>query len=291
MKNLRKLYDTIYDTGTWSNVSIYLPLRTRFLKCVEALRLRSEDIVLDAGCGVGNFLLNLALTRKVRMITGVDISKVAILRAKECQRQLKVKNVEFLVCSIDYLPFRRNVFDKAFSMDVFEHLPQPTKLLTECFVSLKEDGLLFIFTACSGKGTPHYLEAKFTGLLKGRHTNLWPGDDPTHLNRLSPQEMVDMILNIGFTIVKIEYMGHFFSYFRGRILNTITYLLALFLNLILKREATSRLPKARISFKINPLSVFLARVDTLLNMFDFALFGSVPSSGIFMTLSKPKARA
>jgi len=114
-----------------SNLSLFLELLSG-----------SEQMVLDAGCGVGCDAIYLA-SEKGYEVTGIDICKVAIKLAKEKVRKNKVKNVYFKLEKIEELKFKNEYFDAAYSWYALggKNLPIQIKELARV---LKKNGILFI---------------------------------------------------------------------------------------------------------------------------------------------------
>ncbi|OGL39924.1 MAG: hypothetical protein A3C43_06325 [Candidatus Schekmanbacteria bacterium RIFCSPHIGHO2_02_FULL_38_11] len=95
--------------------------------------------ILDLGCGegYGSFLLamNASLT------TGLDLSKEAIQNTKIKYRK---ENLNFIVGSCGYIPFKNNSFDVVVSFEVIEHIEDQVGMIKEVFRILSRDGILVI---------------------------------------------------------------------------------------------------------------------------------------------------
>lgn len=101
----------------------------------EALR---GKIILDAGCGVGRLVERLSNTCHVAI--GIDIEIGLLKKASS-----SVKNQ--LVCSsVEYLPFRDDIFDVVVLEEVVEHLRRPFKAIEDCHHVLRKEGRLIIST-------------------------------------------------------------------------------------------------------------------------------------------------
>lgn len=103
----KKEYDVWYKKGAhWEvehpskSVGFLLP------------ELKKEDRVLDLGCGSGRDCLFLA--RRGFEVTGIDISDVAIQKAKE-KAEKEDLDVKFDVGNIENLPYKNKSFDKTIS--------------------------------------------------------------------------------------------------------------------------------------------------------------------------------
>ncbi len=94
-------------------------------------------IVLDAGCGNGNYIID-ENRNNIKWAVGVDVSISAT-----------GKNIcldEIIETSLENLPFPDNTFDCVLSLWVFEHLENPQKVLDEIHRVLKPGGLLMFAT-------------------------------------------------------------------------------------------------------------------------------------------------
>lgn len=83
-------------------------------------KVRSNDEVLDMGCGTGRFTVPLA--RKARKVTGLDLSPgmLSIARAKTHAENL---NVELQQGNMMSMPFSDNSFDVVTCMVALMHIP------------------------------------------------------------------------------------------------------------------------------------------------------------------------
>ena len=91
----------------------YRGRRTVLERVIERLRLPARARILDAGCGSGRNMVELA---RHGTVTGVELSdtSVTLARARSCG--------EVVEGSVLEMPFERQSFDFAVSLDVIEHL-------------------------------------------------------------------------------------------------------------------------------------------------------------------------
>jgi ubiquinone/menaquinone biosynthesis C-methylase UbiE len=99
--------------------------------------------MLDIGAGGGGKSVFYALNGAKKVI-GIDIEKGFIAQANEFARNKRAKNVEFLVQNAEETGFADNSFDICVMNDVFEHLANPEKVLSEVYRVLKKRGKIFI---------------------------------------------------------------------------------------------------------------------------------------------------
>lgn len=91
--------------------------------------------ILDAGCGTG---INLESLQNNSNAYGLDISKDAL-------KFSKIRGLQSLVCgSVIMLPFRDEIFDLVFALDVIEHVDEDRAAIRELYRILKPDGRLII---------------------------------------------------------------------------------------------------------------------------------------------------
>jgi SAM-dependent methyltransferase len=102
------------------------------------LDIRPGDLIVDLGCGSGRTIAwNTPLGAS---IVGVDVSPHFASEA--------LATADLLLGDLRRLPLKSATFDKAWSLDVLEHLSPPAfrEVLTEARRVLKDDGRLFIYT-------------------------------------------------------------------------------------------------------------------------------------------------
>ncbi len=90
--------------------------------------------VLDVGANDGEFM-KLLRDKRDCDVTGVDVSEVAIAKAKE-------KGVDVILYDGDHLPFEDATFDFVVLMEVLVHLHDPLAVLKEIRRVLKPNGVL-----------------------------------------------------------------------------------------------------------------------------------------------------
>lgn len=149
------LKDKVKEVLTENFTQEYLAMKGRNYDLLEkdnilsALNAGNEDTVLDAGCGDGR--LTFELSKKVKELYSVDFSEAAV---RSVSNKIKEKNIANInVFSQDLtepLPEHFPFFDKALSVQVFQHIPTPElkqKALQNIFNKLKPGGrfILFVF--------------------------------------------------------------------------------------------------------------------------------------------------
>lgn len=114
--------------------------KMRLKKIIQLAQLHKNDLVLDLGCGEG-FLISL-IADSPKKVVGLDISKIALNRAKEILKDKK--KVELRWGNAEALSLPNESFDKIICSEMLEHTPQPRKAMEEIYRVLKNNGLLII---------------------------------------------------------------------------------------------------------------------------------------------------
>ena len=102
---------------------------------IAELELPANARILDAGCGSGRFMVELA---RLGSATGVELSETSVALARE--RQLG----EIVAGSVLEMPFADDSFDLAVSLDVIEHLGDDLAALRELRRVVAPGGALLV---------------------------------------------------------------------------------------------------------------------------------------------------
>jgi ubiquinone/menaquinone biosynthesis C-methylase UbiE len=140
---VRKQYDqlaAVYDL-LWRR---YIANTLSFLKTWAEIS--PLDIVLDVGCGTGEFERLLLAEYSSLKIVGVDISEKMLAIAK--QKCSIYPQVSFELASASALPFNSDSFDVIVSASSFHYFDDPLAALTEIKRVLKPDGKVVILDWC-----------------------------------------------------------------------------------------------------------------------------------------------
>jgi 2-polyprenyl-3-methyl-5-hydroxy-6-metoxy-1,4-benzoquinol methylase len=105
---------------------------------LERLALRPGCDVLDAGCGAGQTLDDLARLGTVHGVHGVDMSPDAV-RAARSRGHINVR-----VSGIEHLPHKDAAFDLVTCLDVVEHTPDDRATFEELFRVTRPGGHLLV---------------------------------------------------------------------------------------------------------------------------------------------------
>lgn len=99
--------------------------------------------MLEIGCGLGGFCIHIA--RKGAEVIGLDISAVAIKKAKEIAKQYGIgKSVEFVVGDAQHLPFKDLSGEIIVCSETLEHIPNSELAFSELVRITQKSGYLCI---------------------------------------------------------------------------------------------------------------------------------------------------
>lgn len=112
--------------------------------------LTKNDIVLDAGCGLGRLTIEFG-NKHVQKIIGIDKNKTFIQEAEAIAGGHRTNiltlpckgNYEFMVADIENLPFADNYFTFISCVNVLDRVYDPKRCIQELTRVLKPNGLLF----------------------------------------------------------------------------------------------------------------------------------------------------
>jgi len=124
------------------------------------IRLASNELVLDLGCGTGFLFEHIA--QNIRLLVGADVSLNVLQAAKK--RTKNMQNIVLVRADADNTPFPDHIFDKIFAVTVLQNMPEPTKTIIEMKRTGKPQAI-FTITGLKKKFT----KESFVDLLKRAH--------------------------------------------------------------------------------------------------------------------------
>jgi 2-polyprenyl-6-hydroxyphenyl methylase/3-demethylubiquinone-9 3-methyltransferase len=173
---------------------LFLAKLTRHLRGTESTR-----VVLDAGCGDGNFTHS--LQEAGFEMYGIDLSEGGIQRA-----QARYPICHFAKASVyDDLTAvfpGRTRFDAIVSIEVIEHLYSPRQFALRCHAALRPGGLLIVTTPYWGYWKS--LALAVANRMDRSLTALWEGG---HIKHWSYRSLRALGEQAGFTFVAFEGAG------------------------------------------------------------------------------------
>ena len=144
-KEIKKFDDISYSwwdpEGPFKPLHMLNPVRTDFIK--NRIDLKDKTLI-DVGCGGGLLCENLAEHSKE--VKGIDMSNEAIEIAKTHQtlKNLKIDYEEIALEGL--LKKSKKKYDVLTCMELVEHVPDPEKLIKDCFKITNRKADLFFST-------------------------------------------------------------------------------------------------------------------------------------------------
>jgi ubiquinone/menaquinone biosynthesis C-methylase UbiE len=163
------------------------------LRLFELAGVRRDDVVLDAGCGAGNLVVE--LTPHCRAVVGCDQHHRRLVFAAS-------RGGAYVQGTVERLPFGDAVFDKAFSLEVLEHIEATAapRVLAELHRVLKPGGQLLITT-------PNYASAwPLIELVVDAVTPVIPGEG--HVAKYRRSTLARALTKAGFEIRRMGSFNH-----------------------------------------------------------------------------------
>jgi len=180
------------------------------LKVIESIKPKGN--FLDIGTNMGFFLRH---TRgRSWNVTGIDPSP----SLSEMARKYFGLNVK--TCYLNEAGFEDEYFDVVTMTDVFEHIPEPKKLLADIKNVIKEDGILFIKVP-NGK---YNMLKLWLAKLAGKTKDYDIFDSYEHVTHFTHNTLEKMLKECGFKVKKSyiglpiqlpawhKYVGHYYQY-------------------------------------------------------------------------------
>ncbi|MFH1292237.1 MAG: methyltransferase domain-containing protein [bacterium] len=171
----------------------------RLHQALSALsHLKAGDMVLEIGCGAGQFIRAIKKYRSDLQYSGCDISTSALSRADQYR-----DGVQYDLSQAQSLPYEDNYFQAVLIFDVLEHVEDPRTMLAQAKRILKKDGILHCFVPCEAdKLSLWYWLKKIK--IKSDLTERYAG----HIHKFSRQSLKDLLINHGFEIIQSRYSSH-----------------------------------------------------------------------------------
>jgi ubiquinone/menaquinone biosynthesis C-methylase UbiE len=100
-----------------------------------------EDSILEVGVGTGK---NLPYYKSGTRVTGIDISKGMLLKAKKKLTSFRGESIELQVMNAEELTFKNGTFDVVVCTFVLCSVPDPIRATSEILRVLKPDGMFIL---------------------------------------------------------------------------------------------------------------------------------------------------
>lgn len=150
---------------------------------------KEKGSLLEIGCGKGFFL---RLAEKSGFdVTAVELNKENVENTKKLLQSGVVHNNDLYSAS-----FKNESFDVIYMRDVLEHIPNPVKLLKECFRVGKKNSLLYI-------EVPN-INGLIYKIVKESHTCVFAFEHPNYWSHLSLKKALEIS---GYEILDVQYQS------------------------------------------------------------------------------------
>jgi len=171
-------------------------------KQIGLMDIREGEKVLEVGCGTGSLaILSKIAVRESGEVQGIDIAPKMIRRAQQKANKAGLE-INFIIASVDTLPYSDNYFDLVISSLMFHHLPIEFKKkgLEEIYRVLKWEGRLFLCDFCS----PYFLMSPLMCLML-----IWISSTRYQLFGKLP----DLIRECNFKKIELKKKGAFLEHY------------------------------------------------------------------------------
>ena len=193
LKNQQELYDQGWRKELEAGKEECSNLKINLEFLAETGLLKQSDKILEIGCGIGSVVFE--LSKQGYDITGMDISHEAIAYGLK-----KYGDIKLQVQAAETLPFGGEAFDIVLSFDLFEHIAQVDRHVSEVFRILQAGG--------------HYLfqtPNKYSNVIFGTLATKSLRWRKYHPSLHSPTQLKQRLLKHGFEVrfVKMNTMNEF----------------------------------------------------------------------------------
>ena len=161
--------------------------RSRQTELIGLLLLKTQDTVVDLGCGTGYFVS--LIQQKAAITIGIDVDLLALRFAKGF-----CKNQEFILADATSMPIRDRSVGKLLCTEVLEHVTDDAAVIAESIRVLHSNGICVF----SSPNASFRFRSK-----KSSHTNIGP---ELHVRPgYTPDEFASLLCRVGFVEVELSF--------------------------------------------------------------------------------------
>lgn len=158
---------------------------------LKKAHIKSNDIILDIGCGGGRTVNSMASIAKDGKVFGIDYSLDCVKWSKNYNKDFIHNNkVEILHASVEKLPFEDNKFDIVTAVETIYFWPNITENFKEVNRTLKPSGEFIVICEM-------YSSERF----KERNDELV---SISNMNLYAPNELESLLKDAGFSKITID---------------------------------------------------------------------------------------
>ena len=111
----------------------------------ELMSVQIDDRIIEIGFGTGKLIYRMAQQIEKGIIEGVDFSKVMVsIARKKNKKNIRIGKVKILEGNFDEMPFRKENFTKACSINTLYFWSEPVHTAKKIAEILKPDGKLIL---------------------------------------------------------------------------------------------------------------------------------------------------
>lgn len=166
--------------------------KAHFLKLINKINI-SNKVILDAGCGVGEYMFDIIRKYPIKEIVGVEIQEKKVRYINKKIAALKNYNNIRVICgNLAQNRLQLNKFDFCYCIDVLEHILKDRQAITNIFYSLRDGGLFVIHV-------PNLKPKRFFKEFKNYH------QDNHVRNGYEIKILINLLENSGFKIVNSRF--------------------------------------------------------------------------------------
>jgi SAM-dependent methyltransferase len=154
------------------------------------VKIASNDIILDVGCGGGKTVGRLAQLVPLGKVFGIDISPDMVNYSKEVNKELIAKDrVQIVEGSVEKMSFPDDYFDLVTAVETYFFWPNFRDAIREIRRVIKSDGKLLLVNEMLKDGMYEVKNAKLI--------------EETHVHLIPLQEIQNVMCSIGFVDVQV----------------------------------------------------------------------------------------
>ena len=164
-------------------------------KVLAGLRLRGDEVLMDAGCGTGRLTAELLEALPEGRVVGVDISENMLATAREHLGPQFGNRAQLVAADLEHLPFEQ-AFDGIFSTAAFHWVPDQKQLFLSLLRALRPGG--WLRAQCGGAPNLARLRRRMDRLATTQKFAAFLAGFPNPWVYHSAQQAADLLREVGF---------------------------------------------------------------------------------------------